>query len=278
MKDWHIEEEIDLFSFLLKKTIERKKIKNLLKYKKIKVNGKVKTQYNTLLKKGDHIVVDFKTGPIPIEFEILYEDKDIIVVNKKAGLLTISTDKEKEKTLYHFVSLYCKQNYPNQKIFIVHRLDKDTSGIVLFAKNQKTKEILQKNWNQMVQKRGYVAVVEGILSKKEGTIISYLYEGKNKMVYSSWDAKRGKKAITKYRVIEEKNGYSLLDIELETGRKNQIRVHMKMLNHPIVGDKKYGSFQDPFHRMALHADELWLLHPYTKKLIQLNSSIMFSMK
>lgn len=207
------------------------------------------------------------------KLDIIYEDKNIIVVNKPSGLLTVSTEKEKEKTLYHEVSDYIKKSNAKAKIFIVHRLDKDTSGIVLFAKNQSLKYKYQNNWDKLVLKRGYIAVVNGVLDKKKGTIKSYLKETKTLLVYSSNDKKKGKLAITNYNVIKESDRYSMLDIEIKTGRKNQIRVHLKDLGHSILGDKKYGNKKSMLNRLALHSNCLIVTNPITNKKMEFNAKI-----
>lgn len=199
------------------------------------------------------------------KLDIIYEDKEILVVNKPSGILTVSTPKEKEKTLFHEVSDYVKKSNPKAKVFIIHRLDKDTSGIVMFAKNQNVKYAYQNAWDNLVLKRGYVAVVDGVLEKKKDSIKSYLKETKTLLVYSSNDKKNGKLAITNYNVIKESKRYSMLDINIKTGRKNQIRVHMKDINHPILGDKKYGNKKSPANRLMLHAGELVIINPKTKK-------------
>lgn len=264
---YQVEEAGELFEFLLRHLKDsRTKIKSLLKYQCISVDHHPITQYDYRLKKGQVVSVSRagKKGQ-PKELEILYEDEEFLVVNKKAGLLTIATEKEKDKTLYHQVSLYVKGKNPKNKIFIVHRLDRDTSGIVLFAKSDLLKYQLQEHWNSIVKKRGYVAVVEGRLDKKKDTVTQYLKETTTALIYATKDSKNGKRAVTKYRVLKEYKDYSLLSFELLTGRKNQIRVLMKELAHPIVGDKKYGSTKDPLHRLALHANELEFIHPVSHK-------------
>ena len=180
-------------------------------------------------------------------------------------MLTVSTPKEKEKTLFHEVSSYVKKSNPKAKVFIIHRLDKDTSGIVMFAKNQNVKYKYQNAWDKLCIKRGYIAVVEGILKEKSGIIKSYLKETKTLLVYSSNDSKNGKLAITKYKVLKESKKYSMLDIEIKTGRKNQIRVHMSDIDTPIVGDKKYGNKKSCFKRLMLHAYSLEIINPKTKR-------------
>lgn len=202
------------------------------------------------------------------KLDIIYEDKDILVVNKPSGILTISTPKEKEKTLFHEASNHVKKSNPKAKIFIVHRLDKDTSGIVMFAKNKTIKYLYQNNWNDIVLQRRYIAVVNGVLENKKGIIKSYLKENNALFVYSSNDKKNGKLAITKYKVIKENKKYSMLDIEIKTGRKNQIRVHMSDINHSILGDKKYSNIKSPFNRLMLHAYKLVLINPKNNKEIE----------
>lgn len=205
------------------------------------------------------------------KIDIIYEDKDIIVVNKPAGLLTVSTDKEKEKTLFHKVYMYIKKKNKNNKVFIVHRLDKDTSGIVLFAKNESLKIKFQNDWDNLAKERKYIAIVHGKIEKKNGEIISWLKETKTLLTYSSNNGD-GKKAITNYRLVSNNTNYSLLDIDIKTGRKNQIRVHMKDIGHSIIGDSKYG-IKDKFKRMYLHAYKLSIIHPVTKKLFEFETDI-----
>lgn len=189
------------------------------------------------------------------KMDILYEDKEMLVINKPAGLLTIATEKESIHTLYHQAREYVKKQNPKNKIFIVHRLDKDTSGIVLFAKNEKLKKELQNNWNGIAFKREYIAIVEGKMEKKKDTLKSYLVESKTHQVYSS---NKGNLAITHYEVLASSNAYSLLKVTIDTGRKNQIRAQLSELGHSIVGDKKYGCTKNPMGRMGLHASSLGL--------------------
>ena len=195
------------------------------------------------------------------KLDIIYEDKEIIVVNKEAKLLTISTDKVKNHTLYNEVSNYVKKQYPKNKIFVVHRLDKDTSGVILFVKNEKIKKAFQDNWENIAIKREYVALVEGNNIGK-GIIKSYLFETKTLQVLSSNNPNKGKLAITEYESIKESKKYSLVKINILTGRKNQIRVHLNLIGHSIVGDKKYGALTNPLNRLGLHATRLLLFTAY----------------
>ena len=193
--------------------------------------------------------------------KILYEDNYIIAVNKPAGLLSIATDKEKVRTAYREIREYAG------RIFVVHRLDRDTSGVFIVAKDERTKRTLQDNWNPQ---RGYIAIVEGILRRKSGRIETFLRETKTHFMYS---APSGQKAITNYRVVGESGGYSLVEITIETGRKNQIRVHMAEIGHPIAGDKKYGAKTNPLRRLGLHACSLEFAHPVTKKNIAVKADV-----
>lgn len=206
------------------------------------------------------------------KLNIVYEDKNIIVVDKEPHLLTIATDKERERTLYHYVLEYEQNKHKSNRIFIVHRLDKDTSGLVLFAKNQKIKQELQDNWSN--NKRYYQAVLEGKLTKDKDIIKSYITENKALKSYST-DAKHGLLAITKYELVETKNNLSLVNIEILTGRKNQIRVHMSEMGNPISGDKKYGAKTNIYKRLALHANKIIIIDPKTKKEMVFESKFKF---
>lgn len=194
------------------------------------------------------------------KLNIIYEDKHLLVVSKPAKLLCVSTPKEKERTLYHEVYTYLKQKNKQNKVFIVHRLDKDTSGIVLFAKDIKTKTILQNNWNNIAIERKYLARVEGI-TPSEGIIKNHLQENKNHIVYVTKNPS-DPLAITKYQKISTTKNTTLLDVEILTGKKNQIRVALNSIGHPIIGDSKYGS-KTKSPRMLLHAYKLTIIHPYT---------------
>ena len=204
------------------------------------------------------------------KLNILYEDKYVIVINKPHNLLTVATDKEKDKTLYSYVYDYLKKKNKNNKVFIVHRLDKDTSGIVILAKDEESKFFLQDNWDKF--KRNYVAVVYGKVKKDKGVLKSYLMETKTHITYSVKD-KNGKLAITEYEKVLENNKYTMLSLNLKTGRKNQIRVQLADMGNPIVGDKKYGIKKDPIRRMALVANTLEFIHPKTKEQITIDIDI-----
>lgn len=231
------------------------------------VNQKQITQYNFKLSTNDIITITNFNSKLNDTIDIIYEDKNIIVVNKPSNLLTIATNNEKEKTLYHLVSVYLKKKNKNAKIFIIHRLDKETSGIVMFAKSEKIKKLYQDNWDSLVKYRGYIAIVEGIVAKENDIIIQYLKENEHFYVYPT-NNRIGKKAITHYKVLKTNNKYSLLDIEIKTGRKNQIRVAMQSIGHPIIGDQKYGSKKKLGKMFGLCAYNLSIQDPINNK--QLN--------
>jgi len=196
---------------------------------------------------------------------IIYEDRDIIVINKAAGLLTMGTDREKQKTAHYLLNQYVKKGNERSKnrIYIVHRLDRDTSGLLVFAKSENAKHFLQENWKTFSKK--YYAVVHGHPDENEDVITSYLMENKALRVYSTRDKENGKLAKTAYTVINESENFSLLELELLTGRKNQIRVHLYDIGHPVVGDKTYSDDAKEFKRLALHSAYLSIQHPVTKK-------------
>lgn len=204
------------------------------------------------------------------KLKIIYEDNSLLVVNKPSQLLTISNEKETEKTLFHQVYLYLKRKNKKNKVFIVHRLDYDTSGLVIFAKSEKVKRLLQDNWNHVIRK--YIAIVVGKVESKSGVIRSYLKMTKTNLVYSTNDSKNGQLAITMYRKVLSNDKYTLLDINIKTGRKNQIRVHLKDLGNPILGDKKYG-IKEGAKRMYLHAYYLEFIHPITNELLKLELDV-----
>ncbi len=249
-------------------------IKNFLARGNVHVDGHVVTKYNYPLKLGQKVMINTQQVSNKIyrsSIDILYEDKEIIVINKPAGLLSVATERDKENTAYHYVMRYLKNKNENNKIFIIHRLDQDTSGVLMFAKDEKIKFLYQDNWDKIIRIRHYLAVVEGNKIKEKGTIKSYLKENINHVVYSS--DKDGDLAITNYQVKLKKENYTLLDVFIDTGRKNQIRVHMHDLKCPIVGDKKYGSNRNPIKRLGLHAYVLELVHPVTNKLLHFEAPV-----
>ncbi len=254
-----VDKEISIMDFLLEKNIKRNDIKNLLKFKSVYVNDTLITHYAYMLKNGDEVETGKKAQT---NLDIIYEDKEIIVINKPCGLLSEKTNTESQKTAYSLVKSYLDKK--KESIYMVHRLDQYTSGILMFVKNKKLYELLTSDWNKYVKVRGYVAIVEGNVIKPKGTIENYLAESKTQVVYIT-SKDKGKKAITHYKVIQANKNYTMVDIRLDTGRKNQIRVHMSSLNHPLIGDDKYGAKTNPIKRLGLHAHELMFVHPITLK-------------
>ncbi|MHC1694901.1 MAG: RluA family pseudouridine synthase [Eubacteriales bacterium] len=265
---YKVETPSELLPFLLAKMDKtpRGKVKSLLTHRCVYVDGVVTTKHNHPLAAGQTVSITRTTGAIGTNerptLPILYEDTELIVIDKPAGLLSVSTGKEDERTAYSMLYDYMRGKSADGRVFVVHRLDKDTSGVLIFAKNEQIKTTLQDSWDTCVSERGYMAVVEGALDEKDGTITSFLAENSAHIVYVS---DKGVSAVTDYKVVGENSGYSLLDIRLRTGRKNQIRVQLQQKGHPVAGDKRYGASSNPLGRLALHSHRLVLTHPVTGK-------------
>ncbi len=278
IKEFPVNAPVKLMEHLSASMPDRKRtfIKQLLSHNQVAVNGRPESQFDLELQPSDSVKVNF-THEFKVfnnrRLKIVYEDDDIIVVEKGYGLLSMGNDKKPDNTAYSILRDYVKWTNPLNKIFIVHRLDRDTSGLMMFAKSMEAKEKMQHNWNNMVLNRVYVAVVEGEPAEKEGTVKSYLVENSRYEVYSTDDPKKGQLAVTRYRTIQTNGKYSLLELELDTGRKNQIRVHMHDLDHPISGDTKYGAEKSPLHRLALHAKTLRFIHPITRQIMDFSSRV-----
>ena len=264
------------FLFTALKDLKKTKIKQILKFGSVHVNGREITWYRHPLKPGDKVEIlgkeraSAERSKAELGLVIVYEDKDLLVVEKPAGLLTMGTEREKEATLYFMLGEYerSKNKDGRGRVYIVHRLDRDASGLIVFAKN----DALQGHWELVTKK--YYAITEGTPEKRSGTIENYLREDDFKRVYSvSKNHPEAQHAITHYRMLRENGGYALLEVTLETGRKNQIRVHLSGLGCPIMGDEKYGAKSDPFRRLALHACLLSFPHPSTSELKTFRSSL-----
>jgi tRNA pseudouridine32 synthase/23S rRNA pseudouridine746 synthase/23S rRNA pseudouridine1911/1915/1917 synthase len=210
----------------------------------------------------------------PEGFDILYEDQDVIVGNKTAGFLTVAALWEKNKTIHHILNNYVRKGSQHSKkcVYVVHRLDQATSGVLIFAKSEAAKDFLKDNWK--TTEKIYYTIVHGKMIKKSGLISSYLSEDDDYMVHSSQDSSKGKKAETEYTVIEENPKYSVVKINLLTGKKNQIRVHMSDAGHPVVGDTKYGPNQPgTFKNLMLHSFSITFTHPYNGKRIHIEAKV-----
>ena len=272
-----VEEETTLLPFLLLRVRDKSRntVKGLLSRRQVLVDGEVVTRFDAPLAPGQRVELLPKdsAGAAELPFPILYEDTGLIAVDKPAGLLSMGNERERRRTAYRAVSDYVKAREPGRRIFIVHRLDRDTSGVLVFAKDEKLKRALQDNWENVVKKRGYLAAVEGTLPQREGMVRSYLHETATHLVYSGPRGRQAKEAVTRYRMVAENRGYTLAAVEIDTGRKNQIRVHMKDLGCPIAGDRQYGAQTDPMGRLALHADVLVLTDPRTRRALTLRAPL-----
>lgn len=270
---YEVKENDRLIDFLIKTfpNKSRNNIKTLLSKKLVLIDGAPVSQFDFEVVKGDIIQISpvsvNQTQQKASKLKILFEDENYLVINKPAGLLSVATDKEKTITAYRLCMDYVRQKNPKARIFVTHRIDKETSGVLLFAKNESLRNTLQDNWNDLVITRQYIALIEGNMEKDEGTIISWLRETKTNLMYSSHKKGDGQKAITKYKVIEKNEKYSLLDVNIETGRKNQIRVHFKESGHPIVGDEKYMATSYAIGRLGLHARKLVIRCPLTNQIL-----------
>ncbi|MCH5180555.1 MAG: RluA family pseudouridine synthase [Erysipelotrichales bacterium] len=279
LKEYKVKESTTLLEFLLitLKGQSRNNVKSLLTHRQVLIDGAPVTQYDFVLSAGDIVMV----SPAPVrkitnpkeKLDIIYEDDELIAINKPSGLLSIASDREKELTAYRLLMDHVRLTNPRNRIYVVHRIDKDTSGVLIVAKNEKLRDLLQDRWNNIVKYRGYYAIIEGSLKEKEGRIRSWLREASTNLMYSSRKPGDGKESITNYRVIKEISEYSLLDVNIETGRKNQIRVHMKDLGHNIIGDDRYGATKNPLNRLGLHAYSLEFIHPISKKMMKFEAKM-----
>ena len=276
LKTYQVNDEINLLDFLLKTLNKesRNTVKKILSSKCVLVNGLLVTQFDYPLVKKDLVYISKR----PIlnqevvktketnhkensKLDIIYEDDEFLVINKPAGLLSIESDNEKSKTAYQEALKYLMAKDKHNRCFQVHRLDKLTSGVLIFVKTLELKNLLIKNWNTLVKIREYYAVIEGKLDKKQDRIIKYIKKNQNNLMYDTHNEKLGEKAITNYEVIKENKKYSLVKCLIETGKKNQIRVTFNDLKHPILGDDKYGEADNPINRLCLHASKLKIKHP-----------------
>ena len=288
---FRVEAATELMPFLLSKLggMTRTSVKQLLSQRRVTVNAGIQTRHDTPLKPGDMVNILQGRGNVELrhpKLRIIYEDDALIVVEKKNGLLTVPYNpKSSEMTVLSILKDYVKKQSRKANVYVVHRLDRETSGVLVFAKSPELQEYMRTYWRQLVSKRTYVALVEGRLEKKEGTITSWLTEDQQTMmVYSSQTDNGGQKAITHYKVVKESAmpsaeqdlaaEYSLVELNLETGRTNQIRVHMQSIGHPVVGDRKYGNGNEssPVDRLCLHAKVLEFIHPMTEKKVRFEAA------
>lgn len=278
LQNFIVEKDSLLLPFLFEVFSNKSKttVKSYLSNRQIYVNNVMTTQFNVELQSGDQ--VSYSPDMQPEQFKnpslkIVFEDDDLIIIDKKNGLLSMATDSERKKTAYYILSEYLKNKERSQRVFIVHRLDRETSGLMIFAKSKEIQHQLQQNWSDIVLERKYVAVVSGEPKDKKGTYSSYLAENAKYYVYSTNDHEEGELAVTHYEVLKQGAGNSLVELELETGKKNQIRVHMKDMGCSIIGDRKYDGIVSPIGRIALHAKKIRFIHPITQKELSFDTGI-----
>lgn len=266
---YRIDEPCQLLPFMYEKLAPRSRseIKSYLVHGNVMHNGMVTTQFDEQLQHDDELVINF-TRPFPVMrnhmVNIIWEDDNLVVIEKKSGLLTVPTGpNRREKTALDLVDQYVNAQDGISHAYVCHRLDQFTSGILIFAKNPHVQEILRNDWNVHVVERKYTAICEGYPEKEEGEVRSYLKENAAMKVYSTDNPEEGKLSVTRYKVVKRMGDYCMMDIQILTGRKNQIRVHMSDLGCPIAGDKKYGAVSNPCRRLMLHNHVLQFIHPVT---------------
>lgn len=288
---FHVEQDQQLLDFLLAKMggMTKTSIKQLLGQRRVSVNGSIQTRHDTPLHKGDKVVMVSGRGNIELthpKLSIVYEDDSLIVVEKKQGLLTVPTySGSAETTAFSILKNYVHRRSQHAGVYVVHRLDRETSGLLVFAKSPELQQYMRTYWRQLVTKRTYIAVAEGIFDKPQGKITTWLTEDKrNAVVYSSPVDDGGQIAVTNYKVVKTISPdsedtaqlpLSLLELNLETGRTNQIRVHLASIGHPVLGDRKYGHGNEfsPADRLCLHARILEFIHPVTEKTVHFETPV-----
>jgi len=275
-KEYMCKKDNELLKYLIEDIhLKRNVAKKLLSEKLIEVNGENISQFDYPLKTNDKLVIlHEKINTMNSnDIKVIYEDDDFIVVDKPAGLLSISSEKVKDNTTYHYVREYIKSKDKHDYLFVVHRLDKDTSGVLVFSKSERLKKALQDNWNKLVKERKYYAIVNGKLPFNSKRIENYLLVKKDITKVVDKNTKGAEKAITDVKLVKSNNSCSLLDVDLSTGKKNQIRATLNYLGHPILGDSKYGKIKSPISRLCLHAYKISFVHPFNHKVYTFESRI-----
>lgn len=281
VKVFVVKNETTLLPFLMEKMgLSNTITRHIIAGHQVSVGGVPVSLFAYKLYPEDEVLVSYNKiqKRIPHPIDIIYEDEDIIAINKPSGLLSIASDREKGHTAYRYVSDYLTARDRNARIFVVHRLDEDTSGVLIFAKNFEVREAMQNKWNEIVTKRGYYAVVEGEGMPESGRYEDYLAENSLHLMYVTNNKKEGKLCVTNFKKMVEKNGLTMLDINIESGRKNQIRVQLGHRGHHVIGDDKYGEPVNPIGRLGLHAYQLTLTNPLNGKLYDFKTDIPVSMK
>ncbi|MBR6264835.1 MAG: RluA family pseudouridine synthase [Prevotella sp.] len=277
-----VEQDAPLFEYLLQtlKGKSRNKVKDILRGNGIKVEGKVVTRHDFPLKKGMKVSVSlskrnelFKSRYV----KLVYEDKYIVVVEKNAGILSMAAG-HSSLNVKSVLDKYFALSHQKCRAHVVHRLDRDTSGLLIYAKDMQTEQVLEHNWHEIVYDRRYVAVLSGEMEKDGGTIANWLKDNSAYITYSSPVDNGGKYAVTHFHTLARTTEHSLVEFKLETGRKNQIRVHAADMGHPVCGDKKYGNGDDPIHRLCLHAYLLCFYHPVTRERMEFETPVPTSFR
>ena len=273
LETYTIPANTELLKYLVEKFPQQKKalLKSVMGGGQVRINQEVITQFNFPLAKGDEIQINWSKPTKKVKLQklnIIHEDNDIIVIEKEAGLLSVASLKEKNKNAIQILKEHIAAKNPETNVYVVHRIEREASGILIFAKNKKVQEILQKSWDEHILDRRYVAVVEGKIKEKEGTIRNYLSSNKNNQVFIMKTAENATEAITHFKVIKQSNAYSLLEFKLDTTFKNQIRVQMAGVGHAVTGDKKYNAKKNPLARVALHANLIEFKHPISGKVLK----------
>lgn len=277
---FNVVKEAVLIDFIMEKMhgISRNRAKALITNRVVLVNNAITTHPLTELHPGQVVQLDRSKHKMSFhckELDIVYEDPYLLVIDKHPGLLSMSNN-TKQQTVQTVLNRYLEKGGGRNTSHLVHRLDRDTSGLMVYAKDVQTQQSLINGWQELVSDRRYIALVEGELEKQHGNVRSWLTEDKSFITHSSKVDNGGKYAVTHYKVATSSNGYSLVECVLETGRKNQIRVHMSDLGHPVVGDSKYGASGDPIRRLGLHAYMLCFTHPVTGKHLRFETPVPVS--
>ncbi|MBR4594726.1 MAG: RluA family pseudouridine synthase [Bacteroidaceae bacterium] len=273
IKNFEVKEEVTLLPFLFSSLsgLSKSEVKSMLKYKHIAIKGSAVTQFDTPLSPGDIVQVNFGRSFYKFnnpQVKVIYEDKWFVVIEKASGLLSVANDTAREKNAFHIVRDYVRHDNPDAEVYVCHRLDQYTSGILVFAKDESLMMELRSNWDFYVKERRYVCVTENIPARPEDTIESLLTQNEHLRVHSTNDETVGRLAVTHYKVIQTRGRYALVDVEIFTGKKNQIRVHMSEMGCPIAGDMKYGAETNPVRRLMLHNYRLSFIHPVTGELMR----------
>jgi len=266
IKSFTVNEETTLLPFLFQSmpTMSKTEVKAMLKYKHVAIKGSAVTQFDIPLYPGDTVEVNFGRSFYKFnnpQVKVLFEDKWMVVIEKASGLLSVANDTAREKNAYHIIKDYVRHDNPDAELYVCHRLDQYTSGILVFAKDEALMNEMRANWDFYVKERKYVCVTENIPPRKEDTIESLLTQNEHLRVHSTNDETVGRLAVTHYRVVQTRGRYALVDVEIFTGKKNQIRVHMSEMGCPIAGDVKYGAETNPARRLMLHNYRLTFVHP-----------------